>query len=315
VGQAAAHDVDQQALVGFGAALLEGRLQVEVQRDLLHLHAAAGFLGHELQLDRFLRLQFDHEAVGDAAGRAGEQRERRVGEFDDDLRRAARHALAGAQVERHLGPAPGVDEGAQGDEGFGLAVGRDVLFFVVARHFLVAADAAAVLAAHRVARDVGQAEAAQRAQHLQLFVAHGVRRQRGRRLHRDDAQQLQQVVLDHVAHRAGAVVEAGAAADADFLGHRDLHARDVRRAPQRFQDRVPEAQHHQVLHGFLAEVVVDAVDLRFGEVLADRLVDLDRRREVGAERLFQHDAGVGVDQAGGASLSQMVVNSDGAVDR
>jgi hypothetical protein len=173
----------------------------------------------------------------------------------------------------------------------------------------------AVLAAHGVARDVGQGQAAQRAQHLELFVAHGVRRQRGRRLHGDDAQQLQQVVLHHVAHGAGAVVEAGAAADADFLGHRDLHARDVRRAPQRFQDRVPEAQHHQVLHGFLAEVVVDAVDLRFGEVLADAsLISMAEARSwpsgfSSTTRAFAST------RPAAASFSQMVVNSEGAVDR
>jgi hypothetical protein len=43
------------------------------------------------------------------------------------------HALAGAQVERHLRPAPGVDMGAQGDEGLGLArIRRDVALFQVA---------------------------------------------------------------------------------------------------------------------------------------------------------------------------------------
>ena len=49
--------------------------------------------------------------------------------------------------------------------------------------------------------------------------------------------------------------------------------------PQRPEDRVAETQHHQVLHRFLAEIMVDAVDLRFGEMAADRSVDCLRRRE------------------------------------
>jgi len=48
--------------------------------------------------------------------------------------------------------------------------------------------------------------------------------------------------------------------------------------------------------------LVDAVDLRFGEVGADGLVDLDGRGQVVAEGLFQHDARLGVDQACGGQL-------------
>ena len=86
-----------------------------------------------------------------------------------------------------------------------------------------------------------------------------------RRLHRRDHQQLQQVVLKHVAQHAGRVVVAAAAADVDFLGHGDLHVVDVVAVPDRLEDRVGEPQHQQVLHRFLAEVVVDAIDLLLAE--------------------------------------------------
>ena len=51
--------------------------------------------------------------------------------------------------------------------------------------------------------------------------------ERDRLLHRGQREQLQQVVLDDVAGRADAVVVAGPAADADVLGHGDLHVVDV----------------------------------------------------------------------------------------
>ena len=77
--------------------------------------------------------------------------------------------------------------------------------------------------------------------------------------------ELQQVVLEHVAHDAGRVVVAGPAADVDFFGHGDLHVVDVVAVPDRLEDRVGEPQHEQVLHRFFAEVVVDAVDLPLAE--------------------------------------------------
>ena len=70
------------------------------------------------------------------------------------------------------------------------------------------------------------------------------------------------MVLHHVAQHAGAVVVAGAAFQADRLGDGDLHVVDHVGVPQPLEDRIGEAQRHQVLHGFLAEVVVDAEGLR-----------------------------------------------------
>ena len=79
-----------------------------------------------------------------------------------------------------------------------------------------------------------------------------------RLLHRGQRQQLQQVVLDHVAGRADAVVVPGPAADPDVLGHGDLHVVDVAAVPDRLVHLVGEAQRQDVLHRLLAEVVVDA---------------------------------------------------------
>ena len=60
--------------------------------------------------------------------------------------------------------------------------------------------------------------------------------------------------------------------------------------PQRLEQRVAEAQRHQVLHRLFAEVMIDAVDLLLGEHLADLRVDQIGRRGVVPERLFQHHA-------------------------
>jgi hypothetical protein len=51
--------------------------------------------------------------------------------------------------------------------------------------------------------------------------------------------------------------------------------------------------------------MVDAVDLGFGKMLADRFVDLDGRFEVVAKRFFEHHPGLVVDQAG---IGQLVAD-------
>ena len=70
------------------------------------------------------------------------------------------------------------------------------------------------------------------------------------------------MVLHHVAQRAGLVVELRAALDADVLGDGDLHVLDAAAPPQRLEQRIAEAQRQQVLHRLLAEIVIDAKDLR-----------------------------------------------------
>ena len=74
------------------------------------------------------------------------------------------------------------------------------------------------------------------------------------------------MVLNHVADGAGLVVERAAALHAEILRHGDLNALDVLAVPERFQERVGEAEEDHVVHRPLAEVVVDAEDVIFVEV-------------------------------------------------
>ncbi len=264
-----AHHIDQQPFIGFRATLCKGLLQVQIQIDRQHVHAATRLLREHLQLDRFLRLQLDDQPVAIVTRPARNDRERQVGEVDHNLRLFLLQALARTQEERHVRPAPVVDMRPDCHERLGTALRRHVVLFQISLDRLAADRARTVLATHGIAGDIRDCHLAQRTQHLQFFIAHGIRIERHGRLHGHDAQQLQQMVLHHVAQCAGLVVEARTAAHAYRFRYRNLHALDVRRLPQRPEDRVAETQHHQVLHRFLAEIMVDAVDLRFGEMAAD----------------------------------------------
>lgn len=96
---------------------------------------------------------------------------------------------------------------------------------------------------------------AHRGEDLDLLGGEVLGVERDRLLHGREGQELQQVVLDDVARGADPVVVPGAAADADVLGHRDLHVVDVVRVPDRLEHLVGEPEGQQVLDRLLAEVV------------------------------------------------------------
>ena len=184
--------------------------------------------------------QRQHERVRPDAHRSllGEPEVRHRAQRDRDLGDLARQALAGAQVERHARPAPVVDLQAQRREGLGARVRRDALLLGVAGHLEAADDAPRVLRRGRPCVGTSSGAARRwRCEDLDLLVAHLVGTEVDRRLHRHQAEQLQHVVLDHVAERAGAVVVAGAGADPEVLGGGDLDVVDVVAVPQRLEHR------------------------------------------------------------------------------
>lgn len=98
------------------------------------------------------------------------------------------------------------------------------------------------------------------------------------------------MVLDDVTGSADSVVVASAATEADVLSHRNLHVVDVMRVPHRLENLVGKAQSHDVLYGFLAQVVVNTEDRGLGEHCIDDFVELARGFLVVTERFFNNDA-------------------------
>ena len=105
--------------------------------------------------------------------------------------------------------------------------GVDARLLAIARHRLAVVDAGAYWPRTTDRSTSSPVERPQRLDDLELLVADDVGVERVRRLHRDEREELQQVVLHHVAQRAGLLVVAGARADAFRFGHGDLHVVDV----------------------------------------------------------------------------------------
>jgi hypothetical protein len=76
---------------------------------------------------------------------------------------------------------------------------------------------------------------------------------------------------------------AGAGTDSLALIHVDLHMIHLMSAPQRLYDGVGEAEHEQLLHRFLAEVMVYTIDLPLVVVLVQSRVQMSCILEIQAE--------------------------------
>ena len=187
-----------------------------------------------------------------------EQHERRPLELDRHLGHAARQPLAGTQIEGDARPPPVVDEEL---------ASRRTSRCVTRMRRSVPARVAAVLRAHACrAHLVSGQSTAIACSTLHLLVAHVFGVERNRRLHRDERQQLEHVVLHDVAQRARlVVVRAAAARHPTVFGDGHLHVIDVPAVPDRLEDAVGEPEREDVLDRLLSEVVIDAVDLRLAE--------------------------------------------------
>ena len=121
----------------------------------------------------------------------------------------------------------------------------------------------------------------------------------GRRLHGQQRDDLEEVVLDHVAQAAGGFVKRAAILHAEILGQGDLDAGHVVAVPDRLQERIGEAEIEDIHDRLLPEEVIDAEDRVFRKHRPRDAVEFPRRGQVAAERLFDDDAGM-LGQACGA---------------
>ena len=137
--------------------------------------------------------------------------------------------------------------------------------------------------------DVVELERAARAEHLELLGGDVLGGELERLLHRHQRHHLKQVVLQHVADDAVLIEVAAAPLGRRRLLQDHLHARQVLAGPHSAEALIGEAQHHQIHHELLAQIVVHVV--RGGAPQQRELLEQRAAaRQVLAEGLFQDEA-------------------------
>src|SRR5262249_10530831 len=119
----------------------------------------------------------------------------------------------------------------------------NVLFFPIADRRLFFDEPGAVLRTDYTPSDLFAVDSPQRSQNFYFFVAYRVGSQIGWRFHRDQAKQLQQMVLDHVSERSGSLVISSPTLDPQLLAGGYLHMIDVALIPKVLKYRVCETKH------------------------------------------------------------------------
>ena len=273
----------------------------EVHVHVADFHLGAGNLRGEANGHALVGLHANHDGVLTDMRVLDFTKERACGLLENhgNLGDSTAQTLAGAQVEGGAFPAAVGDGELQRCEGFGAGVGGNVLLVEEAVDVLAALVACGVLSDRERVRQVVDAHGLE---DLRLFGAQVLGVQAEGLLHCGEGEQLQQVVLDDVAGRTHAVVVACAGADADVLGHRDLHVVHVVGVPERLEHLVGETHRQDVLNGFLTQVVVDA---EHGVGREDRLhdgVQLARALQVVTEGLLDDHAAPTVDGVDGVGI-------------
>lgn len=72
------------------------------------------------------------------------------------------------------------------------------------------------------------------------------------------------------------------------FGNADLHVIDIGPIPDRFADRIRKTEYQEILDGFLAEVVIDPIDVELLKRPVQRFVHTPSARMIAAKRLFEH---------------------------
>ena len=132
-----------------------------------------------------------------------------------------------------------------------------------------------------------------RAQYVDLAVPQIPFAEGDRRLHGDEAEHLEQMVLHHVLQGADPVVVAGPALQREALVPDDLHLGDMGAVPQGFQHPVGEPAAQHVLHRGHGQEVVHPEHRLLRHQFGQPCVQLACAVQVFAERLLQDDPAPG----------------------
>ena len=160
------------------------------------------------------------------------------------------------------------------------------------------------MSAHQIVR----AERPHGLEYFGRFALHGAVATVYRRLHGQQGDDLEDVVLDYIAQATRRFIKGSAPLDAEFFRERDLNAIDIVPVPDRLEKGVGEAKVQNVHDRFFAQIVVDPEDRPLWENGERNAIEFARGGKITAERLLHDDTGVvgktGVAQSGDQRFKQ-----------
>src|SRR6185312_6788875 len=112
---------------------------------------------------------------------------------------------------------------------------------------------------------------------------------RNGRFHGNEAKQLQQMVLYHIAERSGCFVIISTVFNAQLFRYGYLNAVDIVAVPGRFEECIGKPEGENILYGFLTQIMVDTVNLALIKDGMQQIIQMFGAVEVMPERLFNNN--------------------------
>src|SRR5438270_13772705 len=100
---------------------------------------------------------------------------------------------------------------------------------------------------------------------LRLLIADTVGLKRYRRLHGGETQPLHHVIRNHVPQCPGIVKVSPALFHPDSFRVSDLNMIDIATVPDWLKNGIVESKDQDILYRLFAEIMVNAIDLAFGQ--------------------------------------------------
>src|SRR5213593_166519 len=97
------------------------------------------------------------------------------------------------------------------------------------------------------------------------------------------------MVLDNIAQRTGALIILAAPFHANRLAHGNLDVVNKVAVPDWLQDSIRKAKKKNILDRFLAEIVIDSIDLVLVKDLVQLVIQFARGSQIAAEWFFDND--------------------------
>src|SRR5580658_5226663 len=213
---------------------------------------------------------------------------RAILELDHDHRRLSRHRLSRPQKEGHTLPPLTVNKEPGRYEGLRFRIRSYLHLLPVTDTRLPLYLPLRILPPDHILEHLIRRHQPDMLQHPHLAVTDRFGLIGFRTIHRDHAQQLQQVVLDHVPQRPTAVIIPATLSHAHLLRHADLDMIDKIPVPQRLEDMIRKPKGREILYHLLSQVMIDMIDLPLLEPPGQIPVELFGGFEIGPEWFF-HD--------------------------
>mmetsp|Transcript_4173 Transcript_4173/g.15289 ORF Transcript_4173/g.15289 Transcript_4173/m.15289 type:complete len:394 (-) Transcript_4173:383-1564(-) len=264
---------------------------MKIQVGLIETMAKTWHLGVDSQVDGFIGLDANHKFIRDVLNSSltlAVHITRCVTKLHTNFCLTLVQRLARLEQERHAVPSRVVDEQRHRGKRWAQRTLRDGVVIEVRRQNATIELTSLVLSK----RHVINLDRSHRLDHLDLFVANVFGVQARRFLHREQRQNLQQVILHDIANDAVMVKVSTSALGAKIFAKVDLHVTDVVAIPQRLEHDVGKSQHGEIFNQLLSEVVIDTIRLLFAQLLRQSRSEFTRGRQISPEWLLDNHSRV-----------------------